>query len=74
MYNTFVKDPTIQNKTRYSKMRKFVDKHIKLAKNKYYHDYFEQYKFDSRKQWQMLNTILTLASSQRGQLSPRDFD
>ena len=39
-------------------MRKFVDKHIKLAKNKYYHDYFEQHKYDSRKQWQLLNTLL----------------
>ena len=39
-------------------MKKFVTKHIKLAKNKYYNTYFEQYNCNSRKQWQMLNSLL----------------
>ena len=39
-------------------MKKFVEKHIKKAKNKYYSKYFEQYKTDSRKQWNMLNLLL----------------
>ena len=45
-----------QNKVH--KMKKFVEKHVKKAKNKYYCKYFEQYKSDSRKQWSMLNNLL----------------
>ena len=43
LYHTFVKSPTIAHKVQYTKMKIFVDKHIKLAKNKYYKKYFEQY-------------------------------
>ena len=39
-------------------MKKFVQKHINKAKNKYYREYFEQYKHDSRKQWSMINNLL----------------
>ena len=39
-------------------MKKFVEKHITKAKNKYYSDYFQQHKHSSRKQWEMINTLL----------------
>ena len=39
-------------------MKKFVDKHIKKAKNKYYSDYFVKHSNDSRRQWQLLNSLL----------------
>ena len=58
LYSEFIKNPTIQNKTKYDKLKKFVRKHIELAKNKYYKSYFEQYSTNSRKQWQMLNSLL----------------
>ena len=58
LYHEFISDPTTVNKIKYTKMKKFVEKHIKKAKNKYYSKYFEQYKTDSRKQWNMLNLLL----------------
>ena len=58
LYHQFVKDPTLANKIKYNKLKKFVEKHIKLAKNKYYNKYFEQYKDNSKKQWQMINSLL----------------
>ena len=58
LYHIYVKNPTIANKTKYTKMKKFTDKHIKLAKSKYYKKYFEQYKDNSKKQWQMMNNLL----------------
>ena len=39
-------------------MKKFVEKHIKRLKNKYYTDYFRKYANDSRKQWKMINSLL----------------
>ena len=39
-------------------MKLFVLKHIKKAKLKYYTDYFKQYSSDSRKQWQLINSLL----------------
>ena len=39
-------------------MKKFVDKHVKKAKHKYYSSYFEQFSNDGRKQWSMINQLL----------------
>ena len=58
LYHDFVKDPSIKNKSKYQKMKRFVDKHIKLAKNKYYKKYFDQYSDDGKKQWGMINQLL----------------
>ena len=38
-------------------MEAFCAKHIDLAKAKYYRQYFEEYKENSRKQWEMINTL-----------------
>ena len=57
-YYEFVKNPTEVNKIKYKKMKKFVDKHILKAKNKYYTEYFKQHKDCSRKQWEMINKLL----------------
>ena len=57
-YKDFVKSPTIENKTRYAKIKKFVVKHIKKAKRVYYEDYLKKYSHDGRKQWQMINQLL----------------
>ena len=58
LYYEFVSKPTAANKMKYTKMKNFVEKHIKKTKNKYYSKYFEQYKCDSRKQWSMINNLL----------------
>ena len=57
-YHEFIKYPTQVNKLKYVKMKKFVDRHILKAKNKYYSDYFKEHKSNSRKQWQMINSLL----------------
>ena len=58
LYHAFVKNPTVENKLKYTNMNKFVKKQMQLAKNKFYKKYFEQHKSNSRKQWQMLNSLL----------------
>ena len=58
LYREFVKSPTLANKIKYTKMKKFVTKHIKLAKNKYYSKYFKDHQENSKKQWQMINNLL----------------
>ena len=39
-------------------MKDFCKKHVNLAKAKYYKKYFEDYNDNSRKQWDMINTLL----------------
>ena len=58
LYYDWIKNPTIQNKTKYQKMKKFVDKHIKKAKSKYHEKYFNEHKSNSKKQWEMINKLL----------------
>ena len=62
LYHTYVKNPTIENKTKYNKMRNFTSKHIKIAKDKYHNNFFVQYKENSKKQWQMINSLLNRKS------------
>ena len=72
LYHTYVKNPSIENKTKYAKMKKFVLKHIRLAKNKFYKNYFEKYKSDSRKQWQMLNNLLNRSKFRSNAIKLKD--
>ena len=58
LHKTFVENPSTANKVKYQKMKKFTDKHCKLAKGKYHNRYFEQYKDNSKKQWLMINKLL----------------
>ena len=64
LYHNYIKSRSIENKTKYDKMKKFVEKHIKKAKNKYYTDYFHKYAHDSRKQWKMINSLLNRKNNQ----------
>ena len=65
MYRQFIKQPTIANKIKYTKLKKFCTKHIKLAKRKYYDNYFQQYCNDGRKKWQMVNKLLNRNSKSK---------
>jgi len=58
-YNTYIKFPTLQNKATYQNLKKFTAKHVKKAKLQYYSDYFKKYSSDGRKQWQMINSLLS---------------
>ena len=58
LFHKFVNEPTPENKTKYEKLSEFCAKHVDLAKSKYHKSYFEKYKENSRKQWQMINSLL----------------
>ena len=57
-YHEFVKEPSTENKTRYDKMNEFCSKHVDLAKSKYYRKYLDDFKDNSKKQWQLINGLL----------------
>ena len=58
LYHTFVNQPTPENKAKYDKLNEICAKHVDIAKAKYHKSYFEKYKDNSRKQWQMINGLL----------------
>ena len=58
LFHKFVNEPSPENKARYDKKNEFCAKHIGIAKIKYHKSYFEKYKDNSRKQWQMINGLL----------------
>ena len=58
LYHEFVKEPSPENKAKYDKLNEFCEKHVDIAKAKYYKSYFEKYKDNSRKQWQVINGLL----------------
>lgn len=51
----------------YKNKVQFCDKHIKLAKRKYYAKYFENHKSNSRKQWSMINQLLNRGKHKKHQ-------
>ena len=57
-YFDFVKDPTSDKKALYEKLNAFCILHCDKAKAKYYRKYFDDYKDNSKKQWQMINNLL----------------
>ena len=58
LFHKFINEPTPENKTKYDKLSEFCAKHVDMAKAKYHKSYFEKYKENSRKQWQMINGLL----------------
>ena len=63
LYYEFVNVPTVENKAKYDKMNEFCAKHIDVAKLRYRKKYFDDYKDNSRKQWQMINELLNRRKS-----------
>ncbi len=72
LYHAFVKSPSEENSARYNKLKKFCDKHVNLAKDKYYKKYFEQHKNNSKKQWEMINNLLNRTKSRTGPIKLKD--
>ena len=57
-FHTKITNPSPKNTANYNKYKKFNDKHIVLAKKKFFSDYFEEHQADSKRQWQMINLLL----------------
>ena len=72
LYYEYVRNPTTENNVKYNKMKKFVKKHINLAKRKYYKKYFEQHSSNSKKQWQMINSLLNRNTRKSAAIKLRD--
>ena len=72
LYADFVAEPSEANKAKYDKMDKFVRKHVDLAKQKYYSKLFDQYSDCSKKQWQIINTLMNRSKSKKIQIKLKD--
>lgn len=72
-YHVYIKAPTDTNFRTYKKMKDFCEKHVNLAKDKYYKKYFDQHKSNSKKQWQMINTLLNRKSNRSGAIKLKDL-
>ena len=68
-YIEYVKCPTAVNKAKYLKYKRFVAKHIRNAKRKYYESYFKRYSNDGRKQWSMINELLNRKPRRKNNIS-----
>ena len=58
LYHDYVKNPSPENKAKYDKLKEFCAKHVDIAKAKYHKSYFEKFRDNSRKQWQLINSLL----------------
>ncbi|MCP4491665.1 MAG: hypothetical protein GY820_30820, partial [Gammaproteobacteria bacterium] len=72
LYHIYVKTPTDANLRTYKKMKEFCEKHVNLAKDKYHKKYFDQYKNNSKKQWEMINNLLNRKSKRAGTIKLKD--
>ena len=58
-YHKYMKSPTYDNKLAYKKMKKWVEKQIYIRKKKYYSDQIEKYVSNSKKQWKIMNEVIS---------------
>ena len=72
LFHKSVKFPTTENIDTYKKMSKFCEKHVDIAKERHTKKYFEKYKDDSKKQWQMINKLLGRKIYRNEQLRVKD--
>ena len=64
LYFESVTNPSVR--ITYKKLQKFCDKHVDIAKKKYYKKFFDDHKDNSKKQWQMINNLLNRNSKKSG--------
>ena len=57
-YHQKIKNPCPENNTKYNKLKIFTEKQVNLAKKKFYSDYFKEHQADSKRQWQMINSLI----------------
>ena len=65
-YHDYVNEPTDSNRQKHENLKKFCTKHVDLAKKKYYTKFFNQHKCNSKKQWQMINSLLNRKPAKSG--------
>ena len=58
LFHKSVKHPTAENINAHKKMKKFCENHVLKAKSKHTKKYFDDYKDNSKKQWEMINNLL----------------
>ena len=58
LYHNYIKKHTLENKNVYQNFKKWVEKRVYIAKRKYYNNLINMYNSNSRKQWQIMNTII----------------
>ena len=56
----------------YSKIDKFCNKQIDLAKKKYYKNFFDEHRDNSKKQWQLINGLLNRNAKYSGSIRLKD--
>ena len=55
-------------------MYKFCEKHKTIAQQKYHKKYFDQYKDNSKNQWEMINILLGRKLFRKNHIKLRDND
>ena len=68
LHHEYIKEPTESKSETYKKMKNFCEKHVDLAKSKYYKKYFDQHKDNSKKQWQMINSLLNRNNTRKNNI------
>ena len=74
MHHLSVTHPSHENDTAYRKLKIFCKKHVNLARDKYHKKYFEEYRFNSKKQWLMINKLLGRKTNQNNKFKLRTDD
>ena len=71
-YHIWIAERTIESKRRYERMKSFTEKHCTLARKKFMSKYFDEHKSNSRKQWQMINNLLSRKPKKRETIRLKD--
>ena len=74
LFHAKIVDPTKENYKAYKKHKTFCDKHVNKAKDKYYKTQFDKYKDCSKKQWQLINTLLGRKSKSHNKIKLQNAD
>ncbi|KAL5253023.1 hypothetical protein ACHWQZ_G015697 [Mnemiopsis leidyi] len=74
LYFEKVKNPSQKNCLIYDKMKKFCEKHVNLAKEKHYKKLFVKYQDCSKKQWQVINSLLNRSKKTTDRIRLKDAE
>ena len=72
LYHESVTNPSEEKTSAYKNMNAFCEKHVNIAKDKYYQKYFNDHKDCSKKQWQMINTLMNRSSRNNSAIKLKD--
>jgi len=72
LFHKKIKEPSLINIAAYNKIDKFCNKQIDLAKKKYYKKFFEEHRDNSKKQWQVINSLLNRNAEYSGPIKLKD--